>query len=106
MDEQELQQKLAEKDKELFNFQIKTMSDGIKRVEDLLTDMKKVQEKEYEHLQKEINSVKNEYEKKIAALAGEQEDQKLDYTKFKTKVLTWAAAGSLIGGVIVKLAFK
>lgn len=88
---------------ELTNYKIETIAKGIERLERMLDSMSKAREKDFENLQKEIKEVKDDFEKKMKVVSDEQEALKIDYTKFKSKVLAWAAAGSAAGGILIQL---
>lgn len=90
-------------DNELTSYKIQVIADAIKRVECTVTEIRQMQTQDKEKFQNQIEQVKTHFAKEISLVKEEQEKQTLDYAKFKTKVLTWAAAGSAAGGLLIQL---
>ena len=79
------------------------ISEGVKRLEDMLREANQNNIREYDKVNRRIDSLKDENEKRFDGLEKRQGQHDLDFQKFRVKVTTWAAAGSLVGGAIMKL---
>jgi len=51
-------------------------------------------------IEKNFEKLESENKKEIEGIKKEQTTMREDYLKFKTKVLTWASAGGVIGGFL------
>lgn len=93
-------------DETITDVKINHISEGVRRLEDMLREANQNNIREYEKVHRRIDTIKDESEKRFDAIETKQGQHDLDFQKFRVKVTTWAAAGSLVGGAIMKLFTK